>query len=629
MSNGNPIEQLLQRLKNCIQNDTYEIFETDRYELKDNSHNSSDWKEIYKTAIAFLNTKGGVIFVGIRQDDHLKKYKFTKFDYNNENKVKDICKQFTDEKGEKKNLEIYFPDYEIREFLDGNILLIYVDVLPDDEKFVYFNGNPYERKLTGDSPIPKQKIQAHEEYKQQIRDARELMPVINATLQDLDIDKLNNFIFLLNRIKKTETQKSSIADAISFLKRRNMIREDQPTLLGMLTTGKNPEDFLFNKCQIDCYVDHLSKELITRSRKLLIDTVINLMEEAENFILQNIDTGISIEKGGTAVYEYPPELIRESINNSLAHRDYSIDKFVTIKVVPKKQIEIRNPGRFKSQLLIEYDLYGKNPVRRIIPGDPQANNPRLADVLKVFNKWEGQGIGMSTLTGACLQNEIDLPYYIFHSKDELSLIIPSGKLVDKQMDSSFESYSGYIQEKLNVVELSDEQKRVLSYLYKSENANKRSRYSILLNQNNNHFDAINILLAAGLIYPHEKSDNINPVYMVDTMLFRRDFNIELESIFGKNFALLKPESKEILNILYESNNFSKNKFLSANQIGNNLWLRRGNENVINGFEDFKRQVRHNVSQLEKYSYIERVSSNPQYAINTKFSAKEELFFDKA
>ena len=620
----NPIDEILHKLEHCIQTGTYEKLETDRYELKDNSHDNGDWKEVYKTANAFLNSKGGIIFIGIHEDTQNQKYTFKGFDIRNEEKIKEIRNQFSDQNGAKLKLDIYFPDYEIRKFLDGNVLLIYVDTLPDEEKYVYLNGKAYERLLTGDHVISPEKITAHDEYKQQIKGARELMPVINATIDNLDVDKLNHYIFLLNRIKKTETQKATLDEAKSFLIRKMMVRDDQPTILGMLTCGKNPEDFLYNKCQIDCYVDQPSRDLIARSRKLLMDTVIILMEEGERFVLQNIETGISVEKGGTAVYEYPIELIRESINNSLAHRDYAIDRFVTIKVVPGKQIEIRNPGRFKQQLLIEA-TEDKIPIRRIIPGDPQANNPRLANVLKVFNKWEGQGIGMATLTGACLHNEIDLPYYVFHSPDELSLIIPSGKLLDKQMESLFETYSGYFKKKLDGNHISDEQKRVLAYLYKSERENKYFRYTILLTKDNNHLEAISSLLASEIIFAHPKSNNINPIYLLDRSLFKADFKPELQNIFGLDFNTLKDEHKEILGLIYESNNFSDTQNLSANQIGNLLWLRKGNENIIGGFEDFKRKVRYIVSKLEKGHFISRVSSYPQYSINHNYKDGVNLF----
>jgi hypothetical protein len=52
---------------------------------------------------------------------------------------------------------------------------------------------------------------------------------------------------------------------------------------------------------------------------------------------------------------------------------------------------------------------------------------------------------MSTLTNECLANNIDLPYYKFHSEDELSLFIRKGKLLDDKMESLFKAYAGYIE----------------------------------------------------------------------------------------------------------------------------------------------------------------------------------------
>lgn len=616
-----PIATLLRKLADCISQGTYVPLETDKYELKDNSHSATDWKEVHKTVNAFLNTNGGVVVIGVHEDTGAKKYVFKGYDARNESKVKEIPGKFTGEEGNKLQLEAYFPPFEIREFLDGHLLLLFVEALPADEKYAYLNGKAYERMLTGDHVLSENKIQLHREYKQQIRDARELTVVPQATIDDLDVDKLNQYIYLLNRIKKTETQKASLGEALSFFVRKKMIRENSPTLLGMLTCGRNPEDFVFNKCQVDCYVDQPSKELVARSRKMLRDTVINLMEDAERFVLQNIETGISTERGGQAVYEYPLGLIRESVNNALAHRDYGVDRFITIKVVPKKQLEIRNPGRFKQQLLVVHDANSQHPVFRIVASDPQPNNPRLADVLKVFNKWEGQGIGMATLTDACLNNEIDLPYYLFHSKDELSLVIPSGKLLDGKMEVLFELYGGYIASMLRYTAITEEQKIVLSYIYKSQLANQDRRYTVLLTKDNNHLDAIRSLLQAGLITIHPKSDSINPIYVIESKLFKNDFNEELLQLFGDAFLELGSEYQQVLGAIYQANNFSEDKYPSANKIGDTLWQLQGKKHILEGFENHKRKVRYMVSRLEKSTFILKIADKPNYAINAA-SAKE-------
>ncbi len=122
--------------------------------------------------------------------------------------------------------------------------------------------------------------------------------------------------------------------------------------------------------------------------------------------------------------------MRETVNNALAHRDYSVNKQAIIAIKPGIHIAIRNPGAFRSHLLIESPDHAI-PLRRIIP-EAKPRNPKLADVLRVYRKWEGRGIGMATLVNLCLENQIDLPYYRFFSQ-EVCLHLCAGRLVDERM----------------------------------------------------------------------------------------------------------------------------------------------------------------------------------------------------
>ena len=60
--------------------------------------------------------------------------------------------------------------------------------------------------------------------------------------------------------------------------------------------------------------------------------------------------------------------------------------------------------------------------------ETKPRNPRLADVLRVYSKWEGRGIGMSTLVSLSLENRLDLPYFKFKS-DEVTLVLQAGQLI--------------------------------------------------------------------------------------------------------------------------------------------------------------------------------------------------------
>lgn len=619
------IQKILSEIESCIQAGTFKKLEHDKLELKDNSHQASDWKEVHKTACSFLNTNGGIIIIGIHENEAKGTFVLNGYDKRNEDKTKQIPKVFTDELKQLLDLSQYFAAFEIHPILDKEILAIYIEEIPEELKYVYFEGVAYERLITGDHKIKGNKIVAQSEYKQEILNAKELQPVINTTLENLDVNKLNEYIHLLNKDVITESIKSDIETSKSFLERKGFITKNlQPTILGALVCAKNVDDLLGSRSQIDCYVDTGIR--IADNKKILKDNILPLMEKGISFILQNIQVGVGIESGGKSIPEYPIRLIRESVNNSLAHRDYGIVKFTNINIVPNKHIEIRNPGRFKAQLILQ-DVDSIVPVRRIIPGNSKPNNPRLAEILKVFDRWEGKGLGMSTLTNECLANNIDLPYYKFHSNDDLSLYIRKGRLLDEKMESLINTYAGYIEKKLNGDSITIEQKLVLSYFYKSEIENKNERYTILLTKDNNHLEAINSLEDSGLIIKHQASTELNSVYIIDRNLFKKDFISELRKLFGADFDALSKEGRDALTSIYEFNFYSKDKYPSANVIGNTLWAKAGNANILAGYEDFKRRIRKLVNQMEKRNIIERVDGKPLYKINNKFKKRPSIYDD--
>ena len=617
-------ESILKQLEECLTTGTYKPLETDKIELKDLS-SGDDWKELYKSSCAFLNTQGGIIIIGIKESSAKASYQFHGFMANNENKLKDLPRQFTNDSGQPLDLsEFIRPDlFEIRDFMNGRVCIVYIEKLPEDKKYILYNGEAYERKLTGDHKIKKAEVDKQKELRMEIELARELRNVENASLNDLDIDKLNDFIQRLNQGMKIETLKSDIVSAQSFLERKKFVVNNKPTLLGMLVCGRNVYDFVESRCQVDGFVT--SPIQVAGNKKIFKDNIIPLLESSIGFVFTNIATGISSERGGTTTFEYPERLIRETVNNALAHRDYSINKFVNITIHPGKQIEIRNPGKFRQEQVMQ--INADIPIRRIIP-IPKAHNPRLADVLKTFDRWEGKGWGMSSLTNMALENQIDLPYYILYAEQDVGLSIPKGKVLDDEMEWWLKSFEGYITRKTNGRDLNEEQLTALAYFYKSERLNKIERYTIALTPDNNHYSVITDLQAWGLIFRHPHSPQLYPIFFVDRTFVKFEFIDELRDIFGGSYDILKPEIKEVLNVIYHFNNFGKEiKDVSASQVGDFLFYKKYQAVTdVKGYNEFKRKIRRLVNQLtEKEFLLKGVGGRSRYIINENFARSHSLF----
>lgn len=626
------IDKTLQLIAHCITTQTYQEVENERLELKNLAGGWGD--DFYRTVCAFLNTNGGIIIIGVNDKNNAKPqhYKFTGYvnSSDNENHLKqDLPKKFTDKEGKPINLSAFLSRIEIHSFLDGNVAILYVEELPDDEKYVYYNGKSYQRKITGDHELSRAEIEEYEELKAEVITYQELEVVKDAPLNTLNIDKLNQYIIKFNKGKKSgETLKADLESALSFLQRKSFVRDNMPTLLGMLVCGDYVEDYIQGKCEVDCYVTSTIK--VANNKQALKDNVIDLIEDSFSFIYRNIQVGVGYANGGIAEPEYPEDLVRESINNAIAHRNYKSNRFVVIEIKPNESLMVQNPGTFGRRQRLHFETeFGK--VRRIIPIQV-ARNPKLADLLKSFDRWEGIGKGLSSLIDACLENVIDVPYYIL-TDGEIKLFIPKGNVYDDEMEAWLYSFSGYIFSKYGR-ELNDDEKIMLSFYRKSELLNRLESYTILLTMDNNHKEVIANLEDKGLIFRDPQSSEIYPIYRVDRTLMKTDFSEELKAIFKQEFDFLKSEYKEVLNIIYWCNLYALNSTtVSANSVGTTIYVNRNKKlNDLNDYENFKRKIRNIFNQLESKGFIVRKDGKsiseggkPDFRINNNFTSMANLF----
>jgi ATP-dependent DNA helicase RecG len=616
------IDSVLKKLADLIATNRYEQVETDTLELKPVPADAGSWRECHKTINAFLNTRGGILLLGIREvgQGQSLRYVFSGYRAEAEDKLKELSQIFTDGRGQKLNLVEAFPPPQIRSFMGGQVAIIWVDELPGDQKFVFYRSEAFRRNLTGDHRLAEAEISEQEEYRQELWQAREMIPVKNTTLADFDLDALNEYIQQLNRGVKVETIKASLEAAIPFMERKGFIKSGVATTLGMLVCGQHPEDCIGFRCHVHGYVD--VSHGLAQDKQDYIGTILPLMEQSLNYVIRNIQVGISVEGGGKAVPQYPEEVLRETINNALAHRDYAIDKQAIISIKPGLHLAIRNPGGFRRHHLIEYPDDAV-PLRRIIP-IAKPRNPKLADVLRVYRKWEGKGIGMATLVNLCLENKLDLPTYRLYG-EEVCLYLYAGKLLDDAMQFHLASYDAYIAEKLGD-DPTPEQALILSYLIKSEMANLREHYTILLTHDNNHTIQIQKLMAAGLVFKHEKSTPACSIYLVDRVLMKDDFQGELGELFGESLATIDMLARRCLAEIYRRGRYHRLKPVTAKVAAFALWYaEKGNRQDIKEFDAFYRKVRYAFNKLLKGMFISKPKASDRgFTINQKFHQQSLL-----
>ncbi len=261
------------------------------------------------------------------------------------------------------------------------------------------------------------------------------------------------------------------------------------------------------------------------------------------------------------------------------------------------------------------------PIRRLIAGIPESKNPKLASVLKIFDKIESQGRGMAALLNAALANLIDLPYYEL-GEDTIRLVIPTGRLVDEAIETWLAGFERYITHKL-LAKLTAEHQAVLAYFYKSERLNRQNRYTILLSESNNHFGAIDELEQAGLVVKHPASTELGAVYVLDRVLTQTDFRRQLVDLIGMEYVDYTDVAKHILNMVYLFSKYNE-QALKASDLTPYVYREKyGREIIGRTYETLGRQVRKQCNEFAKGGILVK-DDKSAYRLNFEFEPPVKL-----
>jgi ATP-dependent DNA helicase RecG len=157
-----------------------------------------------------------------------------------------------------------------------------------------------------------------------------------------------------------------------------------------------------------------------------IDSAWNLIDQPTLNLNHPVQAGLVVYN----IYDFNREVVRESILNSYAHRDYSLTSDVVIKQYPQ-MIEIINPGGFPKGVSIDNILTVSSTPR----------NKLIADVLEKTGLVERSGQGVDKIYSETLAEGKQKPDYTRTNSYQVTLRIRT-QIVD-------ESFAVFIREYKN------------------------------------------------------------------------------------------------------------------------------------------------------------------------------------
>lgn len=203
----------------------------------------------------------------------------------------------------------------------------------------------------------------------------------NLSLETLSENKIRQFL---------EAADLPWDNAHNALAKLDLLHNGQPVNAARLFFAEQP-------IQLRCAVFATDTSATIIDRHDFAGDILELIEEAEKYILKNVHIGMRLEgMRRVDVPEIAREALREAIINAFCHRDWRDPDYIQIAIY-KNRVEIRNPGGLFDDLTMA-DLRRGNVSRR--------RNPLLAELFRRIHLVEAWGRGMPLI----LENAPDVEF---------------------------------------------------------------------------------------------------------------------------------------------------------------------------------------------------------------------------
>lgn len=320
--------------------------------------------------IAFSNTLGGKIFIGVDDDGSI--IGLTTDDIRRINQLLSNAAS--------QNLKPAINPLTEIVTINGNRILI-IDVPQGINK-------PYQDKngsIWVKSGADKRKATAREELQRLFQSSSvvhaDAVSIQGTTINDIDVDVFRKFF----KMEFEETIEEQEIPLIKILENMNLAKNEELNLACLLLFGKNNKFKLpvfLVKCV--CYPGTSIDEENYIESQDNTGTVDEIFKETNSFLNRNIksiqgDQGVN----SLGVQEIPKPVFEELVTNALMHRDYFVSAPIRIFIFSDR-IKIISPGHLPNNLTIENIKSGNSNIR----------NPILTSFATKLLPYRGLGNGI-------------------------------------------------------------------------------------------------------------------------------------------------------------------------------------------------------------------------------------------
>ena len=339
-------------------------------------------KEIKKEIVAFANSKGGTIYIGINDDGTIKGLKNISRD------IEALSSMIRE--GIKSDLSLY-TNIEIQKYDDKDVIVLKIMNAPNKPYYLADKGikssGVFFRHGNVSAPASDEMI------KNLIKENHDSFESEISSNQNLNFTYLEN-VFQNKNIVFNENKYKTL----------NLLNEgNYYTNLALLLSDECP-------FSIKCAIFEGNNKITFKDRKEFSGSLIKQLEETLEYLnIVNRISGKIIDYKRVDTRDYPEYAIREAVLNAIIHRNYNFSGSILISVFDNR-IEVVSLGGLMSGITID----------DILSGVSQPRNKNLANIFYRLKYVESYGTGIGRM--------LDI-YNEFHLKPEFSISDNSFKVI--------------------------------------------------------------------------------------------------------------------------------------------------------------------------------------------------------